>query len=130
MTPALLSSLLELYRRLAAHDPDPDTAERLRECLEDNGLVDDERAPGWLVDALHAALAGTPGEPVFFEELDGDVANFLSEASDLVPGWRHDDQGETVTMAFPALGMEIYVSREALSADRRRGCKYTVRRTA
>jgi hypothetical protein len=127
-THSLRDMLINLFRQSELQDPPLSLIANLQECIEDNGLQDDDHVPAWLVDSIGAVLDGKELPDTLIDSVDGDVANFLSEVSDVLPGCEHSDQGEWIRMTFPALRSQIYISREALDAEHRVCSKYSVKR--
>jgi hypothetical protein len=108
--------MTETYRHLAGHPPAADFVEAVDQLRWDYDLEDDAAVPTWLTDAFSAAVKGRTTDIVRFDSIGSDVDSFLTEMSRLVPGWEHDDQGESIEIKLPPLGVEIYLSREALSS--------------
>ena len=119
--------LVDLYRRLNNRVPEPEVIEGIRQLQEENGLLDGDRIPGWLYASIAAALARHESPDVLFPEVGSDVGSFLIEVSELIPGWEHVDDGEWITISFTVLGVQIYISREAMTIERTSCCSYSVR---
>lgn len=124
----LTEVLFELYRRLNQREPDARVIEAIQQLREDNGLADDQQVPAWLPAALDAALGGREVSNVLFPEVGSDVGSFLLEVSEIVPGWEYDDQGELATMTFPALHVQLFLSREAADSEGSGCASYSVLR--
>lgn len=124
----LTELLVELYRRLNGREPEPELAEAIQTLREENSLDQDDQVPAWLTAVFTEALAGREVEHVLFPKIGSAIASFLFDASREIPGWEHDSQGEWIDLRFPAIGMLIHLSREALTPDRRHSCAYSVRR--
>lgn len=128
MTPRHIEAVvLELCARLSGHAPSLAVVEQIREAIIDNGLDVHPRA--WLTDIFEAVLAGREVAPaVTFPRDNGDVASFWKSASQVVPGWGYDDQGESLAMAFPGIGVRVHVSREARNAEGQHCYSYKITR--
>ena len=120
----LTELMAELYRSLTGLDAGCGTLDTIRASVQDNGL--DSPPRDWLTNLFDAVLARRTAGPDLFPHDGGDVATFWLEASGVIPGWQLDDQGEWVLMTFPALGMQVRVSREALTPDGHGCCSYVV----
>src|SRR3954465_3086731 len=121
----LTELLVELYRRLHHRDPEPGVVEAIRQVCEDNGLVDDQ-VPTWLMDMFDAVLAGREVKRALFPKIGSDISSFFLESAPRIPGWQHDEQGESVVMEFPAIHVRVRLSREALSPEGRACASYSV----
>lgn len=124
---SLTTLLVELYLRIHGRAPDPSFAASIDSLRYDYDLEEDGQVPTWLSDALEALLQQKETAAVRFEKIGSDVSSFLTEASELVPGWEHDDQGEWIELRVPALGARLLISREALSSTGAGCCSYVVK---
>jgi hypothetical protein len=120
--------MVELYRRMTGGSPTQDFIDAVRGLRDKYDLDDDTRVPSWLTDMFSAALKGQETGTVRFEEIGSDADSFLSEVSTLVPGWKHDDQGEWIGIGFSPLGIQIYLSGEAVNDAGTHCCSYAVSR--
>jgi hypothetical protein len=125
----LIELMVELNRRLTGRPPTEEFVDAIRRLREGYDLEDDTKVPGWLTDAFGAALEGRETGKVHFERIGSDVDSFLSEVSELISGWEHDDQGESIGIGFPALGVKIHLSREERNPAGESCCAYKVTRT-
>ncbi|MEJ7596465.1 MAG: hypothetical protein WKG01_01040 [Kofleriaceae bacterium] len=71
-------------------------------------------------------LEGRATGPVLVPSVGADAASFLMDVADLIPGWAHDDQGEYIRIKFPALGVQIVISNEALTPESKGSSSYSV----
>jgi hypothetical protein len=124
-SPALTELVVELYRRLNKQEPEPGVIEAIQQVCEDSGLEDD-KVPTWLMDMFDAVLAGREVKRVLFPKIGSDISSFFLESAPLIPGWRHDDQGESVVMEFPPIHVRVQLSREALTPEGRACALYSV----
>lgn len=119
--------LADLYREMTGGEPAAEVLEAITTSREDNHFDPAHDVPAWMPAMLEAVLARRAVGPTILPPDDGSAASFLDEVARLVPGWTVDEQGEYYTMTFPPLGVEVVVSREALTPEGRHCYAYTVR---
>jgi hypothetical protein len=118
----LLTDLFtELISKLNGTAPSDETVAAIEQLVVDDD-VEDERVPGWFIEALKAVLAGEEKATVWFPSIGSDVRSFVAEVSPLIPGMDLEDEGEYLLMKFPSLGLEIYMSGEAIDPATGKGC--------
>jgi hypothetical protein len=127
--PTLTDLIVELYQRATGRPPTESIIDTIFQYRWDCDLEDDAKVPAWLTDMLRAALQGRETGVVRFEQIGSDVSSFLFDASEMVPGWKHDDHGEAIEIALPLLGVHIHLSRESRNDSGAHCSSYNVTRT-
>lgn len=127
--PTLTDLIAQLYQRVAGGPPTQSVVDAIHQHRWDCDLEDDTKVPAWLTDMLGAALQGRETGVVRFERIGSDVSSFLLDVSEMVPGWQHVDQGESIEIELPSLGVHIHLSRESRSDAGAHCSSYSVMRT-
>jgi len=117
----LLPLLLSIHRK--NFEDRRSLEQEISELLESYDL--DEFVPAWLTDMLSAVDSQLRREGRF-DSVGSEVSSVLLELKDDF-GWRIDDQGEVISASFPRLGVEVEISREALSAEGVGCCSFCVK---
>jgi hypothetical protein len=124
-----LTMLMEKLRKRLTGQPTPEHfVDAVRQLRKDYDL-DDEKIPDWLIDMWVAVLEGRETGTVRFDQIGSDISSFLMEISELIPGWKHDEQGESIEIDLAPVTTHIHLSRESRNAAGTHCCSYTVTRT-
>lgn len=127
--PNLTTLILELYQRLTGNVPAVDLGDAIRQRRWDCDLEDDAMVPTWLLEMFSSVLRGEDTGVVRFERIGSDVSSFLLDVATLIPGWKHDDHGESIEIDLAPLGVYIHLSRESRSDSGAHCSSYHVTRT-
>jgi hypothetical protein len=130
MQSPMLTILMEQIRERLTDQPPPEHFEdSVRQLREDYDLDDDAKVPSWFIQMWVAVLEGQGTGTVCFDQIGSDISSFLMEVSELISGWKHDEQGESIEIDFPSVTTHIHLSRESRTDAGTHCCSYTVTRT-